>query len=351
MYDVSKVSNTGGNFFSRLAPTFNSNNIGNLVIKYLPPKAVQKHQTLLVGGIDGSLNLWTSSHLNCRRVWTIKPFKNSNGSITEIEHLPASHGNQKSGLVVAATSLGYFALIDTDRCSRKSFSSELTPQVLKTWSLSHLGGVRKHVLPSSSWMRVEKVYIWTDRPKMPTCNSPEEKILSFGVVTSGGWVISLHLEMAKDAVPKAHVLHRSPNIVMCDSSKSFTYNGDSTPSVPEFPSVHGKLDTAASLIVVTKTKTMYQVLPDSNKRVLESSGNISANSKEKDGLNIISRRGDSPITIPVEGKLKHLAVHPDNEWMVASMLAPNCGPQPSSTIHLMNLSSHGAAKTKRVSTK
>jgi hypothetical protein len=283
----------------------------------------------------------------------MNPLKNArNGGITEIVHLSANPGDEKSGLILATTSIGWFALIDINNCSRKSFSSDLTPQVMKTWSLSQLGGIRKHVMPSSKWMGVEKVYVWADKPKTLIGNQPVKKCVTLGVITSGGWIISLRFDVAKDVIPIARVLHRSPTVLKCDSTRTNFYN-DSTPSVPDFASVHGKLDSAASLLVVTKTNTMYQVLPDSDKRVLDqsiaSSGLINSNSKEKGGLTLISRRGGDPITIPIEGKLKHLAIHPDNEWMAASILVPHES-QTTSTIQLMSLSSRIVAG-KRKTTK
>jgi len=359
VYDVS-TSATNGPFFTRLFDTSNSRGSGNLALRYLPTNNVLNRNRILIGGNDGTLKLWNVpsscsklSGSQGRLVWSINPWKSNDGKyggITEIVHLAASPSKQESGLILIATSIGYFALIDMNKCSRKSFSSNPTPQVLKTWNLSQLRGLRNHVLPSSKWMGVEKCHVWTDMPNLGTVDSTVQKSVELAVVTSGGWVISLRFDVNKNGVevPIAKVLHRSPTVVKYDPTESTFYDDDPTApaSVPKFASVYGSMDNAASLIVVTKTKRMYQALPDQDKRILDNgivSRGVAARSKKdgKDGLTLINRNGGTPITIPIsEGHVQQLAIHPDSEWMVASI----SGTSSAGVIQLMNLKSRTTKK-------
>ena len=283
-----------------------------------------------------------------RLIWSVNPWKVTNtgrcGGLTEIVNLSRNSAEDGSCHVLVATSMGWFSLLDIHKCSRKSFSSDLTPQVMKTWSLSQLGGIRKNVLPGSKWMGVEKVYVLANR------YDSMKSSVKLAVISSGGWIFQMHFGLSRNNmnIPTARVLHRSPTIVKCNSSRSEFYK-DSTPSVPEFASVHGKLDEAANMIVVTKTKTIYQVLPDSDKRTLDqsiaNSGLMQSISEETEGLTIFNMANGNQMTVPIKGKLKHLVIHPDNEWMAASMLVSN-GSQTSSIVQLMNLRS-----TKRRSIK
>ena len=295
----------------------------------------QCQNQVLVGGKDGTLNLWKFSNGSQGRLaWSINPWRannSRNGGISEIVHLTAGSSKTTCGLVLVATSIGWFALIDIDNCTRKSFSSTLTPKVMKTWSISQLGGIKKHVLPKSEWMGIRKCYVWADKARFTNMiDSKLNKSVDVGVITCGGWVILMQLTVTKGTVHTlvARVLHRSPTVVQCDSTQSTFYDDPRAPaSVPEFASVYGKFDNAASQIIVTKTKPMYQVLPGSDKRVLDQSigrGGLIHSVREKggpSGFTLINRRTGRPetsITIPINGEVKQVAIHPDNEWIAVS---------------------------------
>ena len=333
MFDVSTSSNNGPSYSSLIDS--NTRSTCSSSLKYVSANRI------LVGGDDGTLSLWkctppsrdAHNATQNRTIWSIKPWdakSGLSGGITNIIHLPSSPSKEKCGLLVAATSIGYFALIDMSCCSRKSFSSCMTPKLLHTWNISHLGALRKHILPSSKWMGVEKMYVLADKPTLRDCKFIMDKAVELAVITSGGWVIALKFDMTKNKVGAitASVVHRSPTVIQCDSTQTSFYDGPNLPaSVPEFASVHGKFDKATSLMVVTKTKPMYQVLPDYDKRVLgQSIGNgglISSMNKTDgpDGLAVIHQNAGKIFDIPIKGKLKHLVIHPDNEWIVASTIS------------------------------
>ena len=142
-------------------------NVGNWKVQFLPSKLNHK---ILIGGSDGTLSMWQFPFISSsvtgnqgRLIWSVNPWKVTNtgrcGGLTEIVNLSRNSAEDGSCHVLVATSMGWFSLLDINKCSRKSFSSDLTPQVMKTWSLSQLGGIRKNVLPGSKWMGVEKVYV------------------------------------------------------------------------------------------------------------------------------------------------------------------------------------------------
>jgi len=330
IFDVSTSSNTGP-FYSSLIDN-NSRSTSSSSLKFVSVNRV------LVGGNDGTLSLWKytppsrgSNSTQNRAIWFFNPWGTSvSGGITEIVHLSSSPSKEKNGLLLVATSIGCFSLIDMNCCSRKSFSSCMTPKILSIWNISQLSALKKHVLPSSKWMGAKKIFVWSDKPTFRDGKLGMDKTVEVAVVTSGGWVIALKFDVTKSKVAAmtARVVHRSPTVIQCDSSQTSLYDGPDAPaSVPDFASVHGTFDKTTSLIVVTKTKPMYQVLPDYDKRVLgQSIGNgglIRSNMKADgpDGLAVIHRHVGAQFDIPIDGKLKQLVIHPDNEWILATTIS------------------------------
>jgi len=343
IYEVSTIS-TNGPLYTQLSSNQHARNNGILSLLFLSLNKV------VTGGNEGTLTLWTytspsRSKSQSRVIWTMNPWNckyGQCGGITEVVPLSpkSDQSNTKCSFLLIATSIGYFAVVDVNQFSTKSFSSKATPKVLKTWSLCHLGGVKNHVLPRDTWMGVQKIYVWAEKPKSfdestginASSSSCQTTLVDVAVITTGGWIISLKFDIKKNApfeTPRARVLHRSPYIKQYNSTRTrFDQDPNGRASVPYFPSVYGKLDQAASWLVVTKTHPIYEVLPESDKRVLSQSigtdGLIcSANmNEEPDGLSVVHRNWGNQFTIPIQGKLKHISIHPDNEWIVAYLVAP-----------------------------
>lgn len=355
IYDVSTCSNRNGPLYTSLLCNQYSRNNGVLTLSFVSLNKV------LTGGNEGSLNHWmftppSRNKIQSRAIWTVNPwnFKNGQcGGITEIVQCSSNRCNHKYNFVIVATTMGYFAVIDMNQCSVKSFSSKATPAVLKTWNLSQLSGLRKHVLPSGTWMGVKKIYIWAEKTQETNISSARTTVLiDLAVITNGGWVIVLKFDITNNdsscASPKARVLYRTPKVIQSNSSQTLFYEGpNSRASVPKFASVCGKLDPAASWIVVTKTHPSFEILPDSDKRVLShsvSSGGLISSATKKndeiDGLSVIHRNWGEQFTIPIEGKLKLISIHPGNEWIVAYLVTPS-GQQ---SVKLMSFRNRNASK-------
>jgi hypothetical protein len=322
----------------------------------------QSFNKVITGGKDGSLSYWiytcpSREKVQSRVIWTFNPWNAKNGEsggVTEIVPLSSTrHTTNKDGFLLVATSIGYFAVIDMNQFSTKSFSSKPTPTILKLWSLSQLAGLRKYVLPHGTWMGVKKIYVYSEKPKESDtgATSATATLVDIAVITNGGWVITLKFDIVNNSTvdtPRARVLHRTPSVIQCDSTQTPLDKQPMRPpaSVPNFPSVYGKLDQGASLLVVTKTQRIYEVLPDCDKRILSQSigiGGLICHTKkndEPDGLTVIHRNVGEQFTIPIQGKLKQLSIHPDNEWIVVYLDLPTG----QKTVILMSFRNKGNRK-------
>ena len=289
---------------------------------------------VIIGGNDGNVSLWKltkpsrnqSRNLISKPLWSCNPFGQCPGTCGEIIDALLLNSSSalpsQSGQIIFATSFGNFAVVDLNRCERKAFSSQLSPTIMTYWNLSQMKKVKKHVLPTGKWMGVRKMYLWS---AIPIGTKTSDLSIEIGVVTNGAWLISIKFDIRSNKVspPSSSVIHRSPKVVQCNSDRSSIHEGPTSPaSVPDFPSVYGSFEKDSSLVILTKTKTRYQVLPDYDKRVLSQSvgitGLINSTTDGPEELVVIHRNSGPLFDIPVQGKLKRIALHPKNEWMVAS---------------------------------
>jgi hypothetical protein len=350
IYDVSTTSDHGP-LYTSLSNKQQLRSTGVLSMVF------QSFNKVITGGNYGELSYWlysTPSHekAKSRVIWTFNPWNSKSGQcgdITEIVPLSSKrYPANKDAYLVVATSRGFFAIIDMNKFSTKSFSSKPTPTILKIWNLSQLAGLRKHVLPQGTWMGVRKIFVWAVKPQVldassTTCTTTT-LVVDIAVITNAGWVITLNFDIVNNTqfeTPRARVLHRSPKVIQCDSTQTiFFENPNAKASVPYFASVYGTLDQGASWMVVTKTKPIYEILPDCDKRILSQSigsgGLIFSEEKndQPDGLSVIHRNWGEQFTIPIQGKVKHLSIHPGNEWIVVAYLDLRTGEK---SIKLMNL--------------
>ena len=205
-----------------------------------------------------------------------------------------------------------------NKCTRKSFAANPTPQVLKTWNLRQLRALKNHCnqVPGGKYLGVAKCFVQSE-----VVTQSNKKNIEVLIVTNGGWIISQRFEVKNGAVMSlsASILHSSPGIKQFDMEGNELDNGlqiGTTPSsTPTFSSVAGSLNVSNSLIVLTDVEAIRQVLPSKDKRVLDMQSIVSRKSSP-DGLMIMNLKGGHQIRIPNQEIVKHLAVHPDNQWMV-----------------------------------
>ncbi len=340
VYDLS-TSSESGPLFVRLLDRRKHRGLGNSSLAYLSSVQTNTNNSnrILVGSRDGILRLWNVP--NCGRkqgrlVWAISPWngrgvsRGGGGNITEILHLSTGSFKENNGLLLVATSIASFALIDMNKCTRKSFATSMnpTPQVLKVWNLTGLRGLKGQKLPTANWMGVKKCFICSDiSSELEGPSLVARKSVELLVITNSGWVVNLRFDVSKSVLSSmtAQILHQGPESVKFDSSlqaiiKEKRNKEENPTSLPKFSSVAGSLNKAHSLLVITKVSPTNVYLSSSDKRVLAIMGDNSTKSGP-DGLMIINTRSkafmsDSVFTIPKQLDVKHLAVHPDNQWMV-----------------------------------
>ena len=313
---------------------------------------------LLTGGVNGSLKLWQIPSSNMRRshlkhgvlVWSINPL---NEKITDIIHLASnSKRNEReyNGLVMLSTASGSFALFDINKSVRKSFSSSKTPQQVMIWNISHYRGLKMHLPPGNPQIEIKKCLIQNSRENVLNANCLQ-KFVDLSICLSIGWVIRMHLDLLmvdgcwQVSGPNLKVQHKPPNMIYHDSERNVIEKQNPLVCMPEVPTAVACSTERSPVILITDVRPTDTMLPDVDKRVLGRSHgtpmakrgnsdhilvlNQSSNSRPDDTNNILSQ-----ISLP-RGKLRQMAVHPDNQWIVLSL--SNRHPATPDSLLLMDL--------------
>jgi hypothetical protein len=313
---------------------------GCTALHFIPSKSVNKSR-ILIGGASGSLKLWEIPTFNIGRgnqkhgtlVWSMNPL---NEKITEILHL-YSNGDKKEfhGLVMVGTAVGSFAVFDIQKCACKSFSSSKTPQQLKMWNLSRQHrGLQNHILPNKNWMGIKKCVIFANKSSLDRNSLNLRKSVDLTVCLNSGWIITMQLDFRmrnnswQVIGPSFKVIHKPPSITFQDSEGNEIDKKDPPVCVPEFSTPAACLGRKSSLIMIADVRPIRTTLQSTDKRVLGTSNEaLLSRQGESDKIAIIDQKknarfaddcGISKISLP-RGKLKHMVIHPDSEWVVLSV--------------------------------
>eukprot|EP00957_Ditylum_brightwellii_P108343 8265577-Ditylum_brightwellii.AAC.1 len=103
-------------------------------------------------------------------IWNIEPFISSSTSsyegVSEMASLCGTSGHDEtSGLVLIGGNGGSIVLLDVNKCTRKAFSTTLTPTVVRTWNMLRIMQKQRGIsgaLPSKKWLGVKKFCVWQD---------------------------------------------------------------------------------------------------------------------------------------------------------------------------------------------
>ena len=322
------------------------NTRGNTVLRFVTASAKKiKKSKLLTGGSNGTFKLWEIPSNKIKRnalgtlVWSMNPFKEN---ITEITHLHYNSisdiGKENDGLILIATAYGTFGLFDINKCSRKSFSSSKTPQTIKVWKLSNQQrGLQNHILPPIDWMGIQSCRIQSMKRSLDRINSNSKLKLLIGISVSlnSGWVLTMKLDLLFNNdnwnahAPTFKVVHKPSSIQYFDEEEeeeNLLYKEQAPICVPDIPTPVVSLDKASSLVMIADVPQTNIILPSKDKHVLGSSSGMTIRHPSYQMVLVDHRKnlivdGDdsylSKIPIP-KGPLKHVAIHPDNEWLVLS---------------------------------
>ncbi len=285
---------------------------------------------VIVGGSNGTVKLWEVSSCNLGRnnkkhtkpVWTITSL---DGKISEIVHI-------ESGLVLISTATGSFFLFDIYKCERKSFSSLKTPEQIKSWTLTN--GMANQSLPRRDCLAVKKCHLIGKKRNI--LGSAATVLCDLILCLKCGWVIKMQMDViqidgnSQLSRVRFGVIHKPSFVNYRDDEGNKVIKPNPSICVPEFPVPSALMLKKESLyVLMADVRPIEYVLPSRDKRVQGDSndGMQFRNRYDHDKILIINPRKSSQgaegvmenITLPKGGKLKQMAMHPDNIWLVVTI--------------------------------
>lgn len=354
---------------------------------------------IITGGAFGSVRLWSIpstkqvgkrrrrcciSEVNAKCIWSIPVFGSSGDGVSDMLILPEMSPLPTSRASTAATSTATIAkplvllsggssstlvLLDTNKCTRKAFSTSITPTVAASWNLHQLASRElaktdaKACLPDRRWVSARNMRLIDYRRLTEEGGSWWCKI---GLVTNAGWVFVAELACNKNTPRLSiRIVHHTPRIQCFNSSKErLTILGGmalqySLPNAP-VPSSDCIRMTTNNMIWLIDVKGKKYTMPSKDKYVLcedhntlevlqdedVSSGTMTESSSEH-GIILVSLDAGNHCTdgslassnivtrlsLPMDsGAPLALEIHPSGEWMVVG-----CGKDSSSLLKLIRL--------------
>eukprot|EP00984_Skeletonema_dohrnii_P010983 scaffold4339_cov100-Skeletonema_dohrnii-CCMP3373.AAC.8 len=352
---------------------------------------------IITGGAYGLVRLWSIpstkqvgkrrrrcciSEVNAKCMWSIPVFGSSGDGVSDMLILPimtplhtprtattAKTTSPKPLVLLSGGSSSTLVLLDTNKCTRKAFSTSITPTVAASWNLYQLASRElakidaKAHLPDRRWMSARNMRLIEYRRLTEAGGSWWCKI---GLVTNAGWVFVAELS-CNNNTPRLsiRIVHHTPRIQCFNSSKErLTILGGmalqySLPNAP-VPSSDCIRMTSSNMIWLADVKGKKYTMPSKDKYVLcedyntlevlqdevVSPGTIAESSSENGiilvSLNTRSHYADgSPtsrnivtrLSLPMNGNAPlALETHPSGEWMVVG-----CGKGDSTLLKLIRL--------------
>ena len=350
---------------------------------------------IITGGVFGSVRLWSIpstklvgkrrrrcciSEVNAKCIWSMPVFGSSGDGVSDMLILPlhttsisattSTATTTKPLILLSGSASSTLVLLDTNKCTRKAFSTSITPTVAASWNLHQLAARElakidaKACIPDRRWMSVRNMRLIEYRRLTEEDGSWWCKI---GMVTNAGWVFVAELVWKKNN-PRLSIciVHHTPRIQCFNSSNerlailggmALQY---SLPNAP-VPSSDCVRMLSNNMIWVADVKGKKYTMPSKDKYVLcedhntlevledevVSRGTISESSSEN-GMILVSLDtvnqydGISPATRNVVTRLSlssstraplALEIHPSGEWMVAGF-----GKDDSTGLKLIRLS-------------
>eukprot|EP00985_Skeletonema_marinoi_P008774 scaffold4015_cov200-Skeletonema_marinoi.AAC.5 len=359
---------------------------------------------IITGGAYGLVRLWSIpstkqvgirrrrcciSEVNAKCMWSIPVFGSSGDGVSDMLILPimtplhtsrtATTASTKATspkplVLLSGGSSSTLVLLDTNKCTRKAFSTSITPTVAASWKLHQLASRElakidaKAHLPDRRWMSARNMKLIEYRRLTEAGESWWCKI---GLVTNAGWVFVAELS-CNNNTPRLsiRIVHHTPRIQCFNSSKErLTILGGmalkySLPNAP-VPSSDCIRMTSSNMIWLADVKGKKYTMPSKDKYVLSEYyntleylgsdiysgsdvyGSDVAESSSKSGMILVSldtmnlHADGSPtsrnivtrLSLPMNGGAPlAMETHPSGEWMVVG-----CGKGDSTLLKLIRL--------------
>ena len=353
---------------------------------------------IITGGAFGSVRLWSIpstkqvgkrrrrcciSEVNAKCMWSMPVFGSSGDGVSDMLILPVltpHHTTSIAATTSTATTTkplvllsggasSTLVLLNTNKCTRKAFSTSITPTIAASWNLHQLASRElakidaKACLPDRRWMSARNMRLIEYRRLTEEGGSWWCKI---GLVTNAGWVFAAELVWSNNTPRLSiRVVHHTPRIQCFNSSNvRITNLGGmalqySLPNAP-VPSSDCVRMASNNMIWLADVKGKKYTMPSKDKYVLcedhntlevlqdeeVSSGTISESSSEN-GIILVSldtanqynrtspatRNTVTRLSLPMSSRTPlALGIHPGGEWMVVG-----CGKDDSTSLRLIRL--------------
>ena len=300
---------------------------------------------LLTGSNYGILRLWTlpkeirddTKRNSSKMIWEYSVFHSidsgNSEAIVDMALLgPDSRGiipisgSKYSGFLLIAGSKGSIRLLDIEQCTKKAFSTALSPTVLRSWSLPKMQLKmfgRPTIIKNTSLSGIQKISVWSLSNEIDTkSNSDRSSVLTDALIncdvlieTKCGWLLRLdvsHQTRRNLAGATTNVAHASLSIVHKIDSTQHLYTR------PICRMACGRLFAVATrsrqvLIATPRIEDRILVYrhersPDENEVIpsnLSIINSCSSNNDEKVMLNFSLRAEPTAI-----------ASHPRSDWII-----------------------------------
>ncbi|KAL7538722.1 hypothetical protein ACHAXR_008756 [Thalassiosira sp. AJA248-18] len=354
--------------FLRLGDSRQSRSEGILKATFFPSSTksssanIHGVTNIITGGNYGTVRLWSISrpqskqqgspssisNFNTKCLWSTLVFESKGEGVCDMIVLPSESCNDdrikpappvKKPLVLFAGTASSLALLDTNKCTRKAFSTTVTPTVAASWDLYHLvvremskidSGAK---LPARRWMAAHQLSL--------LCHECTNDVSYFriSIVAKCGFVI-----IAELSVPSAssistnqiqtnsirlrlHIVHHTPRIQCFNSlNERLTTLGGmalqfSLPDVPIPSTIYRHTSQNDNMIWLGEAKARKYTMPSKDKYIVcEDHGTVSFQTAESTS----SERTPSSKKLRDQGEGLILA-HLDKLFDTTSAVGPQGG--------------------------
>ena len=364
IYDVTSLSS------SRASPRFvrltdkklqhsRSRGEGITSLLFLPSDGLLSR--VMASNTCGTVRLWTlprfSESEDTRQMqqrvklkWETSPFSSRRGDtgnsletegVSDMVHLSRGDIHVDSELILIGGNKGSVVLLNIKKCTRKAFSTSLTPTVVQCWNIPQIIQDQRLIsgkIPPRNWMGIKKICVWdkTMKNSITPDNTTMAQTLKAVLVSNCGWVFELNIDDTGRGV-RMSIIHKTTRVNYINSDYMKIQETSDSFSLPPFATPAVEIKGSSSLLCLTDVKPQHLVLADKkifqNRQILSNTSLPTIiHSGEND--DIVENVGEAIIFVDTssESKMKNdcvvskicvgsvpprsLIMHPSSGWII-----------------------------------
>lgn len=339
---------------------------GVSAVRFLMSSSLKKKPTLtqlITAGTRGTVRLWSIPKLkrgqvmrdiSARCLWSIDTSESGEGLsdmlvLPSANEVPMDNATNDKPLVILGGNAGALVLLDTSRCTRKSFSTTVTPTKLAAWDLYQLASRELSHLDSNARLPARR-WIGVNRMSLLQCNC-SRGISSFKIslVLKCGWVLAVSLTLKQslsvdkkfameksdsyNATIRVEIVHRTPRIQVFNSllEKVEGVGGMGLNcSLPDIPiPATAPINQLRQMIWLGSVKSKKYIMPSKDKYILnEQHGPMSSDASpvldlESDMQGLLRHQGEGLFLLDVTNLDENTRLHSIPELGLDSMNNPS----------------------------